>query len=168
MAIYSLILTFDLCLCYYKNGKKLKPKPNCNSVDLSEVEWEETEDAVFVCFDPLVENSNGKRRKWDTLSEPQSKETYCETDIDPLHHKLTQFQAVVQYLTGKEPDLECDERLLQHTLFDAVVKAPMEAYWTTLLLNTSGIDGGVETAFLGTRSGLMRMIRYVSIEKHVA
>uniref|UniRef100_A0A8C1L2E5 Uncharacterized protein n=1 Tax=Cyprinus carpio TaxID=7962 RepID=A0A8C1L2E5_CYPCA len=33
-------------LCYYKNGKKLKPKPNCNSVDLSEVEWEDTEDAL--------------------------------------------------------------------------------------------------------------------------
>uniref|UniRef100_A0A8C2GJJ2 Uncharacterized protein n=1 Tax=Cyprinus carpio TaxID=7962 RepID=A0A8C2GJJ2_CYPCA len=33
-------------LCYYKNGKKLKPKPNCNSVDLSEVEWEDTDDAL--------------------------------------------------------------------------------------------------------------------------
>ncbi|KTF95970.1 hypothetical protein cypCar_00025510 [Cyprinus carpio] len=94
--------------------------------------------------------------------------TYCETDIDPHHRKLTQFQAVVQYLTGKEPDLECDERLLQHTLFDAVVTAPMEAYWTALLLNASGIDGGVETAFLGTRSGLMRIIRYVGAEKRVA
>ncbi len=30
----------------YKDGKKLKPKPNYNSVDLSEVEWEDTEDAV--------------------------------------------------------------------------------------------------------------------------
>ena len=33
--------------------------------------------------------------------------TYCETDIDPSHRKLTQMQAMVRYLTGKEPDLEC-------------------------------------------------------------
>lgn len=33
--------------------------------------------------------------------------TYCETDIDPAHRKLSQRQAVVQYLTGKEPDLKC-------------------------------------------------------------
>lgn len=31
-----------------------------------------------------------------------------------------------------------DEELLQQTLFDAVVTAPMEAYWTTIMLNTSG------------------------------
>lgn len=30
----------------YKDGKKLKPKPNYNSVDLSEVEWEDTEEMV--------------------------------------------------------------------------------------------------------------------------
>uniref|UniRef100_A0AAQ4PEU3 Calcium voltage-gated channel auxiliary subunit alpha2delta 4 n=1 Tax=Gasterosteus aculeatus aculeatus TaxID=481459 RepID=A0AAQ4PEU3_GASAC len=83
--------------------------------------------------------------------------TYCETDIDPAHRKLSQLQAVVQYLTGKEPHLECDAQLLQQTLFDAVVTAPMEAYWTALMLNTSGMDEGVETAFLGTRSGLMRL-----------
>lgn len=117
--------------------------------------------------------------------------TYCETDIDPAHRKLSQLQAVVQYLTGKEPHLECkwtlssqhinylyvcvifitvghiqclifmsscltsvlcvinmisfalflstgDAQLLQQTLFDAVVTAPMEAYWTALMLNTSG------------------------------
>lgn len=101
--------------------------------------------------------------------------TYCETDIDPAHRKLSQLQAVVRYLTGKEPDMQCkkkperaantqliivpqnflepgmsytcvfpfcvlkgDEVLLQQTLFDAVVTAPMEAYWTALMLNTSG------------------------------
>uniref|UniRef100_A0A8C4TLR3 Calcium voltage-gated channel auxiliary subunit alpha2delta 4 n=1 Tax=Erpetoichthys calabaricus TaxID=27687 RepID=A0A8C4TLR3_ERPCA len=31
----------------YKEGKKLKPKPNYNSVDLSEVEWEDTEEVVI-------------------------------------------------------------------------------------------------------------------------
>ncbi|GLD48449.1 voltage-dependent calcium channel subunit alpha-2/delta-4-like isoform X1, partial [Lates japonicus] len=94
--------------------------------------------------------------------------TYCETDIDPAHRKLSQLQAVVRYLTGKEPDLECDMQLLQQTLFDAVVTAPMEAYWTALMLNTSGMEDGVETAFLGTRSGLMRFQRYTGIEKRVA
>ncbi|KAM7378238.1 hypothetical protein PAMA_013230 [Pampus argenteus] len=94
--------------------------------------------------------------------------TYCETDIDPAHRKLTQLQAVVLYLTGKEPDLDCDVELLRQTLFDAVVTAPMEAYWTALMLNTSGMDEGVETAFLGTRSGLMRFQRYTGIEKRVA
>lgn len=36
-----------MCVCsQYKEGKKLKPKPNYNSVDLSEVEWEDTEEKV--------------------------------------------------------------------------------------------------------------------------
>lgn len=35
-----------VCL-QYKEGKKLKPKPNYNSVDLSEVEWEDTEEKVY-------------------------------------------------------------------------------------------------------------------------
>uniref|UniRef100_A0A3B5A580 Calcium voltage-gated channel auxiliary subunit alpha2delta 4 n=1 Tax=Stegastes partitus TaxID=144197 RepID=A0A3B5A580_9TELE len=30
----------------YKDGKKLKPKPNYNSVDLSEVEWEDTDEKL--------------------------------------------------------------------------------------------------------------------------
>lgn len=37
---------FLFCLEQYKEGKKLKPKPNYNSVDLSEVEWEDTEEKV--------------------------------------------------------------------------------------------------------------------------
>ncbi|TRY98435.1 hypothetical protein DNTS_022879 [Danionella cerebrum] len=206
----------------YKDGKKLKPKPNYNSVDLSEVEWEDTEDALrtamvkgetgTISLDVRGIIEKGKRVVflkneyfYTTIDETPfslgivlttghgrsvfignvsveeglhdltasdvsiaNEWTYCETDIDPHHRKLTQLQAVVRYLSGKEPDLECDERLLQQTLFDAVVTAPMEAYWTALLLNASGIDGGVETAFLGTRSGLLRMIRYAGIEKRVA
>lgn len=35
-----------VCMWQYKEGKKLKPKPNYNSVDLSEVEWEDTEEKV--------------------------------------------------------------------------------------------------------------------------
>lgn len=35
-----------LVLLQYKDGKKLKPKPNYNSVDLTEAEWEDSEDTV--------------------------------------------------------------------------------------------------------------------------
>lgn len=36
--------------------------------------------------------------------------TYCETDIDPAHRKLSQLHAVVRYLTGKEPDMQCKKK----------------------------------------------------------
>uniref|UniRef100_A0A3Q1G682 Calcium voltage-gated channel auxiliary subunit alpha2delta 4 n=1 Tax=Acanthochromis polyacanthus TaxID=80966 RepID=A0A3Q1G682_9TELE len=206
----------------YKEGKKLKPKPNYNSVDLSEVEWEDTEEKLRTAMvkgetgtlflDVRTSVDKGTRVMFlrndyfytvinetpfslgivlsrgygqyifignvsveeglhDLLAPDltiANEWTYCETDIDPAHRKLNQLQAVVRYLTGKEPDLECDAQLLQQTLFDAVVTAPMEAYWTALMLNTSGMDDGVETAFLGTRSGLMRFQRYTGIEKRIA
>ncbi|XP_072528942.1 voltage-dependent calcium channel subunit alpha-2/delta-4 isoform X2 [Salminus brasiliensis] len=206
----------------YKEGKKLKPKPNYNSVDLSEVEWEDTEDILrtamvkgetgTMSLDVRATVDKGRRVVflkneyfYTTINETpfslgivltrghgkfiftgnisveeglhdltasdvviSNEWTYCETDIDPHHRKLTQLQAVVRYLTGKEPDLQCDEALLRQTLFDAVVTAPMEAYWTALLLNASGIDDGIETAFMGTRSGLMRLFRFVGAEKRVA
>ncbi|KAF0029714.1 hypothetical protein F2P81_018819 [Scophthalmus maximus] len=206
----------------YKEGKKLKPKPNYNSVDLSEVEWEDTEEKLrtamvkgetgTLSLDVRTSVDKGTRVMFlkndyfhtvinetpfslgivltrgygqyifignvsveeglhDLLAPDliiASEWTYCETDIDPAHRKLSQLQAVVRYLTGKEPDLECDVLLLQQTLFDAVVTAPMEAYWTALMLNTSGIEDGVETVFLGTRSGLLRFQRYTGIEKRVA
>nr|XP_043878240.1 voltage-dependent calcium channel subunit alpha-2/delta-4 isoform X2 [Solea senegalensis] len=206
----------------YKEGKKLKPKPNYNSVDLSEVEWEDTEEklrtamvkgetgtlsldvratvdkgtrAMFLKNDYFhtvinetpfslgivltqgygqyifIGNVSVEEGLHDLLTPDltiANEWTYCETDIDPAHRKLSQLEAVVQYLTGKELDLECDMQLLQQTLFDAVVTAPMEAYWTALMLNTSGMDDGVETVFLGTRSGLMRLQRYAGTEKRVA
>uniref|UniRef100_A0A8D2ZEB1 Calcium voltage-gated channel auxiliary subunit alpha2delta 4 n=1 Tax=Scophthalmus maximus TaxID=52904 RepID=A0A8D2ZEB1_SCOMX len=200
----------------YKEGKKLKPKPNYNSVDLSEVEWEDTEEKLrtamvkgetgTLSLDVRTSVDKGTRVMFlkndyfhtvinetpfslgivltrgygqyifignvsveeglhDLLAPDliiASEWTYCETDIDPAHRKLSQLQAVVRYLTGKEPDLECDVLLLQQTLFDAVVTAPMEAYWTALMLNTSGIEEGLETVFLGTRSGLLRFQRLFS------
>ncbi|XP_078798363.1 voltage-dependent calcium channel subunit alpha-2/delta-4 isoform X2 [Oryzias latipes] len=203
----------------YKEGKKLKPKPNYNSVDLSEVEWEDTEEKLrtamvkgetgTLSLDVRTSVDKGRRVLFlrndyfytDIKETPFSlgivlsrgygeyiftgnvsvedglhdlltpdltianEWTYCETDIDPAHRKLTQLEAVKKYLTGKEPDLDCDSQLLQQTLFDAVVSAPMEAYWTALMLNTSGMDDGIETAFLGTRSGLLRFQRYAGIEK---
>ncbi|XP_034143568.1 voltage-dependent calcium channel subunit alpha-2/delta-4 isoform X4 [Esox lucius] len=206
----------------YKEGKKLKPKPNYNSVDLSEVEWEDDDEKLrtamvkgetgSMSLDVRATVEKGRRVMFlkndyfyttinetpfslgivltrghgefiftgnvsikeglNDLMQPDvtiaDEWTYCETDIDPHHRKLTQHQAVFRYLTGKEPDLECDEKLLRQTLFDAVVTAPMEAYWTAVMLDSSGMEEGVETAFLGTRSGLMRVTRYVGSEKRVA
>ncbi|XP_060741743.1 voltage-dependent calcium channel subunit alpha-2/delta-4 isoform X2 [Tachysurus vachellii] len=203
----------------YKDGKKLKPKPNYNSVDLTEAEWEDSNDTLrtamvkgetgTLTLDVRATVDKGKRPLFlkneyfyttikDTpfsfgmvlthghgqyvfygnvsieeglhdLQQPDltiaNEWTYCETDIDPQHRKLTQIQAVVRYLTGKEPDLECDEVLLQQTLFDGVVTAPLEAYWTALMLSDDGVEDGVETAFLGTRSGLMRVTRYTANEQ---
>uniref|UniRef100_A0A8C6J7J4 Uncharacterized protein n=1 Tax=Melopsittacus undulatus TaxID=13146 RepID=A0A8C6J7J4_MELUD len=175
----------------YKEGKKLKPKPNYNSVDLSEVEWEDRDEILrtamingetgYLSMDVKVPVDKGKRVLFLTndyfftdisgtpfslgvvlsrghgeyillgntsveeglhdLLQPDlslaNEWIYCITDIDPDHRKLSQLEAVIRFLTGEEPDLECDEELVQEVLFDAVVTAPMEAYWTTLALNMS-------------------------------
>ncbi|PKU37971.1 voltage-dependent calcium channel subunit alpha-2 delta- hypothetical protein [Limosa lapponica baueri] len=204
----------------YKEGKKLKPKPNYNSVDLSEVEWEDQDEILrsamingetgYLSMDVKVPVDKGKRVLFLTndyfftdisgtpfslgvvlsrghgeyillgntsveeglhdLLQPDlslaNEWIYCITDIDPDHRKLSQLEAVIRFLTGEEPDLECDEELVQEVLFDAVVTAPMEAYWTTLALNMSmESEAGVEMAFLGTRAGLMRSALYVGSEK---
>uniref|UniRef100_A0A8C3UQ05 Calcium voltage-gated channel auxiliary subunit alpha2delta 4 n=1 Tax=Catharus ustulatus TaxID=91951 RepID=A0A8C3UQ05_CATUS len=190
----------------YKEGKKLKPKPNYNSVDLSEVEWEDQDEIVngfsysfsfiqkrvlFLTNDYfftdisgtpfslgvvlsrghgeyiLLGNTSVEEGLHDLLQPDLSLANewiYCITDIDPDHRKLSQLEAVIRFLTGEEPDLECDEELVQEVLFDAVVTAPMEAYWTTLALNMD-TEAGVEMAFLGTRAGLMRSALYVGSEK---
>lgn len=38
---------------------------------------------------------------------------YCITDIDPDHRKLSQLEAVIRFLTGEEPDLECESQALK-------------------------------------------------------
>ncbi|CAJ1055922.1 voltage-dependent calcium channel subunit alpha-2/delta-4-like [Xyrichtys novacula] len=205
----------------YKDGKKLKPKPNYNSVDLAEVEWEDTEETLRTAmvrgstgqtslsvrasvdkgkrplylvndyfftnidetpfsFGMVLTKGHGRLMFMGNVSVEEglhdltspdlsiaSEWTYCETDIDPAHRKYSQLQAAIRYLLGKEPDLECDEVLLQQTLFDAVVTAPLEAYWNALMLSDK-IELGVETAFLGTRAGLMRIFRYAGVEKRMA
>ncbi|XP_049430902.1 voltage-dependent calcium channel subunit alpha-2/delta-4-like [Epinephelus fuscoguttatus] len=205
----------------YKDGKKLKPKPNYNSVDLSEVEWEDTDERLRTAmvrgetgsrtlsirasvdkgkrplylvneyfytnidetpfsFGMVLTKGHGQlmfignvsvEEGLHDLTSPDlsiaSEWTYCETDIDPGHRKYSQLQAAIRYLLGKEPDLECDEVLLQQTLFDAVVTAPLEAYWNALMLNDR-VEPGVEAAFLGTRAGLMRVMRYAGVESRVA
>ncbi|XP_071007395.1 voltage-dependent calcium channel subunit alpha-2/delta-4-like [Oncorhynchus clarkii lewisi] len=206
----------------YKEGKTLKPKPNYNSVDLAEVEWEDIDEILRTAmvkgemgtlslnvrasvdkakrplfltndyfyttindtpfsFGMVLTRGHGQLMFMGTVSVEEglhdltspdlsisNEWTYCETDIDPHHRKYSQLQAVIRYLQGKEPDLECDEVLLQQTLFDAVVTAPLESYWQAIMLNASGMEMGVETAFLGTRSGLIRLTRYTGIETRVA
>uniref|UniRef100_A0A8C7HT31 Calcium voltage-gated channel auxiliary subunit alpha2delta 4 n=1 Tax=Oncorhynchus kisutch TaxID=8019 RepID=A0A8C7HT31_ONCKI len=207
---------------YRLDGKKLKPKPNYNSVDLAEVEWEDIDETLRTAmvkgetgtlslnvrasvdkakrpmfltndyfyttindtpfsFGMVLTRGHGQLMFMGTVSVEEglhdltspdlsiaAEWTYCETDIDPHHRKYSQLQAVIRYLQGKEPDLECDEVLLQQTLFDAVVTAPLEAYWQAIMLNASGMEAGVETAFLGTRSGIIRLTRYTGMETRVA
>ncbi|ELV13209.1 Voltage-dependent calcium channel subunit alpha-2/delta-4 [Tupaia chinensis] len=204
----------------YKEGKKLKPKPNYNSVDLSEVEWEDQAEALrtaminrdtgSLSMDVKVPLDRGKRVLFLTndyfftdisdtpfslgvvlsrghgeyilLGNTSVEEglhdllhpdltvandwIYCITDIDPDHRKLSQLEAMVRFLTGQDSDLECDEELVREVLFDAVVTAPMEAYWTALALNISDeSDQVVDVAFLGTRAGLLRRSLFVGSEK---
>ncbi|XP_069484737.1 voltage-dependent calcium channel subunit alpha-2/delta-4 isoform X3 [Ambystoma mexicanum] len=204
----------------YKEGKKLRPKPNYNSVDLSEVEWWDGEEILrtamingetgYLSMDVMAPVDKGKRVLFLThdyfftdisdtpfslgvvlsrghgeyillgntsieeglhdLLQPDltlaNEWIYCVTDIDPDHRKLTQLEAVTRFLTGEDPALDCDGELLQEVLFDAVVTAPMEAYWTALALNMSqSNEDGVEMAFLGTRAGLMRSSLFIGSEK---
>uniref|UniRef100_A0A8D3DVA6 Calcium channel, voltage dependent, alpha2/delta subunit 3 n=1 Tax=Scophthalmus maximus TaxID=52904 RepID=A0A8D3DVA6_SCOMX len=90
--------------------------------------------------------------------------TYCNTEEQHEHRHLTQIQAIKLFLTGRRQHLKCDRELIQEVLFDAVVTAPLEAYWTGLALNKSeNSDKGVEIAFLGTRTGLSRTNLFVPL-----
>ncbi|XP_008151608.2 voltage-dependent calcium channel subunit alpha-2/delta-4 [Eptesicus fuscus] len=204
----------------YREGKKLKPKPNYNSVDLSEVEWEDraeilrtamingetgslsmdvkvpldkrkrvlflTNDYFFTDISDtpfslgvalsqghgeyiLLGNTSVEEGLHDLLHPDltlASDWIYCITDIDPDHRKLSQLEAMVRFLTGEDPDLECDEELVREVLFDAVVTAPVEAYWTALALSASEESERVaDMAFLGTRAGLLRSSLFVGSEK---
>ncbi|XP_036154849.1 voltage-dependent calcium channel subunit alpha-2/delta-4 [Myotis myotis] len=204
----------------YREGKKLKPKPNYNSVDLSEVEWEDRAEILrtamingetgSLSMDVKIPLDKGKRVLFLTnnyfftdisdtpfslgvvLSQGHGEHIllgntsveeglhdllhpdltlasdwiYCITDIDPDHRKLSQREAMVRFLTGEDPDLECDEELVREVLFDAVVTAPMEAYWTALALNASEeSERAADMAFLGTRAGLLRSSLFVGSEK---
>ncbi|KAL4597506.1 voltage-dependent calcium channel subunit alpha-2/delta-3, partial [Arapaima gigas] len=92
--------------------------------------------------------------------------TYCNTDEHPEHADLSQIEAIKLYLSGRDPHLKCEKELIQEVLFDAVVTAPLEAYWTSLALNKSeNSDKGVEIAYLGTRTGLSRINLFVVPEQ---
>nr|XP_055023861.1 voltage-dependent calcium channel subunit alpha-2/delta-3 isoform X1 [Misgurnus anguillicaudatus] len=86
---------------------------------------------------------------------------YCNTAEHPDHHFLSEIEAIKLYFNG-ESHIKCDKDLVEEVLFDAMVTAPLEAYWTSLALNKSeNSDKGVEIAFLGTRTGLSRINLFV-------
>uniref|UniRef100_A0AAY4A3X8 VWFA domain-containing protein n=1 Tax=Denticeps clupeoides TaxID=299321 RepID=A0AAY4A3X8_9TELE len=203
----------------HKDGQKRR-KPNYGSVDLSEVEWEDTDDVLRNAmvnrktgtFSMEVKTTvdKGKRvlrmhndyyytdirgtpfsvgvalsrghgkyffkgnvsveaglRDLDQPDVALADEwTYCNTDEHHEHRYLSQIQAIKLYMTGRKTHLKCDRELIQQVLFDAVVTAPLEAYWTGLALNKSeNSDKGVEIAFLGTRTGLSRTNLFVVQEQ---
>uniref|UniRef100_A0A8C0Y0S9 Calcium channel, voltage dependent, alpha2/delta subunit 3 n=1 Tax=Cyprinus carpio carpio TaxID=630221 RepID=A0A8C0Y0S9_CYPCA len=206
-------------LLWYQEGQKRK-KPSYSSVDLSEVEWEDTEDVLRTAmvnrrtgtFSMEVKRTVDKGKRVLTmhndyyytdikgtpfsvgvalsrghgkyffkgnvsleaglhdLEQPDvalaDEWTYCNTDEHHDHRHLTQVQAIRLYMTSRKPHLKCDRELIQQVLFDAVVTAPLEAYWTGLALNKSeNSDKGVEIAFLGTRTGLSRTNLFVVPEQ---
>ncbi|XP_051768195.1 voltage-dependent calcium channel subunit alpha-2/delta-3 isoform X2 [Ctenopharyngodon idella] len=209
------ILTHPDLRPLYQEGQKRK-KPSYSSVDLSEVEWEDTEDVLRTAmvnrrtgtFSMEVKRTVDKGKRVLTmhndyyytdikgtpfsvgvalsrghgkyffkgnvsleaglhdLEQPDvalaDEWTYCNTDEHHEHRHLTQVQAIKLYMTSRKPHLKCDRELIQQVLFDAVVTAPLEAYWTGLALNKSeNSDKGVEIAFLGTRTGLSRTNLFV-------
>ncbi|XP_051528529.1 voltage-dependent calcium channel subunit alpha-2/delta-3-like isoform X6 [Myxocyprinus asiaticus] len=213
------ILTHPDLRPLYQEGQKRK-KPSYSSVDLSEVEWEDTEDVLRTAmvnrrtgtFSMEVKRTVDKGKRVLTmhndyyytdikgtpfsvgvalsrghgkyffkgnvsleaglhdLEQPDvalaDEWTYCNTDEHHEHRHLTQVQAIKLYMTSRKPHLKCDRELIQQVLFDAVVTAPLEAYWTGLALNKSeNSDKGVEIAFLGTRTGLSRTNLFVVPEQ---
>uniref|UniRef100_A0AAR2LQX6 VWFA domain-containing protein n=1 Tax=Pygocentrus nattereri TaxID=42514 RepID=A0AAR2LQX6_PYGNA len=208
-----LLTSCDSC---YQEGQKRR-KAHYSSVDLSEVEWEDTDDFLRTAmvnrktgtFSMEVKRTVDKGKRvlsmhndyyftdikgtpfsvGVALSRGHGKYffkgnvsleagefisplisltllTYCNTDEHHEHRYLTQIQAIRLYLTGRKPHLKCDRELIQQVLFDAVVTAPLEAYWTGLALNKSeNPDKGVEIAFLGTRTGLSRTNLFVAPEQ---
>ncbi|XP_073732347.1 voltage-dependent calcium channel subunit alpha-2/delta-3 isoform X4 [Misgurnus anguillicaudatus] len=213
------ILTHPDLRPLYQEGQKRK-KPSYSSVDLSEVEWEDTEDVLRTAmvnrrtgtFSMEVKRTVDKGKRVLTmhndyyytdikgtpfsvgvalsrghgkyffkgnvsleaglhdLEQPDvalaDEWTYCNTDERHEHRHLTQVQAIKIYMTSRRPHHKCDRELIQQVLFDAVVTAPLEAYWTGLALNKSeNSDKGVEIAFLGTRTGLSRTNLFVVPEQ---
>ncbi|CAM4731656.1 unnamed protein product [Leuciscus chuanchicus] len=213
------ILTHPDLRPLYQEGQKRK-KPSYSSVDLSEVEWEDTEDVLRTAmvnrrtgtFSMEVKRTVDKGKRVLTmhndyyytdikgtpfsvgvalsrghgkyffkgnvslesglhdLEQPDvalaDEWTYCNTDEHHDHRHLSQVQAIKLYMTSRKPHLKCDRELIQQVLFDAVVTAPLEAYWTGLALNKSeNSDKGVEIAFLGTRTGLSRTNLFVVPEQ---
>uniref|UniRef100_A0A671YMH1 Calcium channel, voltage dependent, alpha2/delta subunit 3 n=1 Tax=Sparus aurata TaxID=8175 RepID=A0A671YMH1_SPAAU len=200
------ILTHPELRPLYQDGQKRR-KPNYSSVDLSEVEWEDKDDALRNAmvnrrtgtFSMEVKKTvdRGVRLQINMFSVSISDEglalsrghgkyffrgnvsveagmslqtsaftLYSETHEQHEHRHLTQIQAIKLFMTGRRPHLKCDRELIQEVLFDAVVTAPLEAYWTGLALNKSeNSDKGVEIAFLGTRTGLSRTNLFVPADQ---
>ncbi|KAF3856312.1 hypothetical protein F7725_017035, partial [Dissostichus mawsoni] len=175
----------------YQDGKKRR-KPNYSSVDLSELrnamvkrrtgtfsmEVKKTVDGGVMGSTSSEEMSQLKPGSviWNSQMDVEACDvtlwlcldhrTYCNTEEQHEHRHLTQIQAIKMFMTGRRTHLKCDRELIQEVLFDAVVTAPLEAYWTGLALNKSeNSDKGVEIAFLGTRTGLSRTNLFVPADQ---
>uniref|UniRef100_A0A8C1VV94 Calcium channel, voltage dependent, alpha2/delta subunit 3 n=1 Tax=Cyprinus carpio TaxID=7962 RepID=A0A8C1VV94_CYPCA len=157
------ILTHPDLRPLYQEGQKRK-KPSYSSVDLnvpnapisSVILYKLLYSFVFLGLHDLEQPDVALADEW----------TYCNTDEHHENRHLTQVQAIKLYMTSRKPHLKCDRELIQQVLFDAVVTAPLEAYWTGLALNKSeNSDKGVEIAFLGTRTGLSRTNLFVVPEQ---
>lgn len=71
------------------------------------------------------------------VSSPLPTRIYCITDIDPDHRKLSQLEAVIRFLTGEEPDLECESQALKMTCWGFPVPTTGERrLWQTDLCQT--------------------------------
>lgn len=122
--------------------------------------------SLMFSADVSVEINFAVTNQWFLCLFLPSHRTYCNTDEHPEHRYLSQIEAIKLYLNGNEPLLHCaqptpsanvslvfkadfmvsffffflllgDKELIQEVLFDAVVTAPLEAYWTSLVLNKS-------------------------------
>uniref|UniRef100_A0A6Q2YRV1 VWFA domain-containing protein n=1 Tax=Esox lucius TaxID=8010 RepID=A0A6Q2YRV1_ESOLU len=204
------ILTHPDLRPLYQEGQKRR-KPNYNSVDLSEVEWEDKDDFLRNAmvnrktgtFSMEVKKTVDKGKR---LLKMHNDYYYTEVKGTPFsvgvalsrgHGKyffrgnvsveagknelvvcflsdnvlvvcfLSEDELVVCFLSEDE-SVVCDRELIQEVLFDAVVTAPLEAYWTGLALNKSeNSDKGVEIAYLGTRTGLSRTNLFV-VPEHLS
>uniref|UniRef100_A0A8C7T660 Calcium channel, voltage dependent, alpha2/delta subunit 3 n=1 Tax=Oncorhynchus mykiss TaxID=8022 RepID=A0A8C7T660_ONCMY len=171
------ILTHPDLRPLYQEGQKRR-KPNYSSVDLSEVEWEDKDDF-------------SRTRLYSVFGKPALRVTVDFSLLLTLlcvsvfsvgvalsrgHGKFF-FRGNVSVEAGLGsvfPGLNHslsavgDRELIQEVLFDAVVTAPLEAYWTGLALNKSeNSDKGVEIAYLGTRTGLSRTSLFV-VPEHLS
>lgn len=91
--------------------------------------------------------------KWDIFSahnlqiQVQTALGFTNWILVCLHVMIYYYHIIIIYFLCPHLSSPClslwflspgDVQLLQQTLFDAVVTAPLEAYWTALMLNTSG------------------------------
>uniref|UniRef100_A0A8C7TE13 Calcium channel, voltage dependent, alpha2/delta subunit 3 n=1 Tax=Oncorhynchus mykiss TaxID=8022 RepID=A0A8C7TE13_ONCMY len=178
------ILTHPDLRPLYQEGQKRR-KPNYSSVDLSEVEWEDKDDFVRLNHDVTKQLTHTPDKLllpllylkgYFGITSPESDDVGVA--LSRGHGKFF-FRGNVSVEAGKRlgsvfPGLNHslsavgDRELIQEVLFDAVVTAPLEAYWTGLALNKSeNSDKGVEIAYLGTRTGLSRTSLFV-VPEHLS
>ncbi|KAL7982251.1 hypothetical protein Chor_009849, partial [Crotalus horridus] len=176
----------------YKEGEKLKPKPNYNSVDLSEVEWEDVNETLrtamingetgYLSMDVKVPMDKGKRILFLTND-------YFFTHISrtPFSLGIVLSRGYGEYMllgdTSVEeglhdllqPDLtlanewiycvtDIDPAHRKLSQLEAVIRF-ITAEEPDLECDEDETEDGVQMAFMGTRAGLMRNTLYVGTEK---